>query len=82
MLLSAPTKRLSWLRGVPTRNRSWVCQSCQLKGKFQSGRKPFSSSGRLLQETSTGEKPYYVTTPIFYVNACKQDPPFWLEKSG
>lgn len=38
----------------------WICSSCRLN--YQ----PFASfsTSRLLQE-----KPYYVTTPIFYVNA-------------
>ncbi|KAL2068705.1 hypothetical protein VTL71DRAFT_15043 [Oculimacula yallundae] len=38
----------------------WVCKSCRANPPFRAG---FSTSRRLF------DKPYYVTTPIFYVNA-------------
>lgn len=38
----------------------WICKSCRSNAQ---PRVSFSSSGRSF------EKPYYVTTPIFYVNA-------------
>ncbi|KAI9046532.1 hypothetical protein LZ554_009279 [Drepanopeziza brunnea f. sp. 'monogermtubi'] len=44
---------------VPWRPQ-WICSSCRAKPQSVAR---FSTSGRLL------EKPYYVTTPIFYVNA-------------
>ncbi|PVH78237.1 hypothetical protein DL98DRAFT_534095 [Cadophora sp. DSE1049] len=46
----------SGIQGGP----QWVCRSCRAKSPSQAS---FSTSRRLL------EKPYYVTTPIFYVNA-------------
>ncbi|CAL3963177.1 unnamed protein product [Diplocarpon coronariae] len=39
----------------------WVCSSCRVKARPVAG---FSSSRRLLEK-----KPFYITTPIFYVNA-------------
>src|ERR1700679_924863 len=40
--------------------KGWVCHSCRTNSQ---PRVSFSSSRRSL------EKPYYITTPIFYVNA-------------
>ncbi|KAI1754558.1 tRNA synthetases class I (M)-domain-containing protein [Xylaria castorea] len=72
----ASSRRLLALRTVPIRRNGWVCQSCRA---HQATRMRFSSSsnggGKLLQqqqqqqEHQQGDKPYYVTTPIFYVNA-------------
>ncbi|KAF6819114.1 methionyl-tRNA synthetase [Colletotrichum sojae] len=45
----------------PALRPSWVCPSCSSYG--QASRRRFMSS------ESRPEKPYYVTTPIFYVNA-------------
>jgi hypothetical protein len=53
--------RLKQRIGIPW-DSNWICQSCQVKNGSKAY---FSSSSRLL------EKPYYVTTPIFYVNAGK-----------
>ncbi|KAF9881085.1 hypothetical protein CkaCkLH20_01235 [Colletotrichum karsti] len=44
---------------APTLRRTWVCPSCT------SGQ----TSRRFASSNSKGDKPYYVTTPIFYVNA-------------
>jgi methionyl-tRNA synthetase len=41
-------------------SNGWVCQSCRTNNQPRS---KFSTSRRFL------EKPYYITTPIFYVNA-------------
>ncbi|GAB0138561.1 hypothetical protein EsDP_00006791, partial [Epichloe bromicola] len=42
----------------------WVCSGCRLRNVPRSR---WSSSGR--PAASSTEKPYYITTPIFYVNA-------------
>jgi methionyl-tRNA synthetase len=39
--------------------RPWICTSCQAR----------SNRNRYISTQSASEKPYYVTTPIFYVNA-------------
>lgn len=44
----------SFQRRIP-----WICTSCQAR----------SSRKRYISTQSAIEKPYYVTTPIFYVNA-------------
>ncbi|KAK0636350.1 putative METHIONYL-TRNA SYNTHETASE, mitochondrial [Bombardia bombarda] len=59
--------------------RNWVCRSCQSQSRSRSqssliSKRQFASSSPRLQAlSSTPEpspvKPYYVTTPIFYVNA-------------
>src|SRR5271155_4573886 len=51
--------RLRWNSQWTT---DWVCTACRTRS---APRAAFSSSNRSL------EKPYYVTTPIFYVNAGK-----------
>ncbi|KAI2615914.1 tRNA synthetases class I (M)-domain-containing protein [Hypoxylon sp. NC1633] len=56
-------RQLSTVRtGLVARN-GWTCQSCRSN---RSWRKLSTSSAALLP---AGDKPYYVTTPIFYVNA-------------
>ncbi|KAJ0334369.1 hypothetical protein COL5a_000426 [Colletotrichum fioriniae] len=47
-------------RHIPAMRSPWVCPSCT---HGQTSRRRFASSD------SKGDKPYYVTTPIFYVNA-------------
>ncbi|KAI3334391.1 tRNA synthetases class I (M)-domain-containing protein [Ustulina deusta] len=59
----ASSRRLSALRTAPGRRNGWVCPSCRAHG---APRMRFSSSSKLSQQN---DKPYYVTTPIFYVNA-------------
>jgi hypothetical protein len=46
---------------VPCR-ASWICESCCVKNSHYSR---FSSSS----SPASAKKPYYITTPIFYVNA-------------
>lgn len=41
------------------RSRPWICTSCQAR----------SNRNRAISTQPAPEKPYYVTTPIFYVNA-------------
>lgn len=61
--------RLQPLRGVqgkPLQRLStpaWICPSCQPSGPL---------SRRWNSSAQTKEKPFYVTTPIFYVNAGMQ----------
>ncbi|KAK4238700.1 hypothetical protein C8A03DRAFT_43561 [Achaetomium macrosporum] len=59
---AASARRLLRWQSALTRSRSWVCSSCRsnlavASQRFSSGLSP-----------ATG-KPYYITTPIFYVNA-------------
>ncbi|KAI0835374.1 tRNA synthetases class I (M)-domain-containing protein [Hypoxylon sp. FL0890] len=56
-------RQLSTLRAKTVRN-GWICQSCRTS---YGRRKLFSTTSTALQKAV--EKPYYVTTPIFYVNA-------------
>jgi methionyl-tRNA synthetase len=42
-----------------TRSSPWVCRSCSV----------YNSPRRFNSTKSTPEKPFYITTPIFYVNA-------------
>jgi hypothetical protein len=55
--LSPPTFR-HILSGLPT-SRVWTCASCQA----------LRPRNRLISTQPVSEKPYYITTPIFYVNA-------------
>ncbi|KAI1104847.1 methionyl-tRNA synthetase [Jackrogersella minutella] len=62
------SRQLSIARaGRPLRN-SWICQSCR---SSQTRRKLFSSSASANTSTDATleNKPYYITTPIFYVNS-------------
>ncbi|KAI1414590.1 tRNA synthetases class I (M)-domain-containing protein [Hypoxylon sp. FL1857] len=57
-------RRLSTLRAAQTARSGWICQSCRSScGR----RRLFSTTSAALSEAV--DKPYYVTTPIFYVNA-------------
>ncbi|KAF8862832.1 hypothetical protein BDZ45DRAFT_645473 [Acephala macrosclerotiorum] len=57
----APIARSRLRQGTAQQwRRDWICTSC--RGRSQP-RSQFSTSRRL------SEKPYYITTPIFYVNA-------------
>ncbi|KAI0015330.1 tRNA synthetases class I (M)-domain-containing protein [Xylariomycetidae sp. FL0641] len=58
-LLTRPCRPLSTLRTGAALRNGWICRSC---------RAGFSSSPARRQSQENG-KPYYVTTPIFYVNA-------------
>ncbi|KAL2128898.1 hypothetical protein VTI74DRAFT_8493 [Chaetomium olivicolor] len=59
---AASARRLARWQLALTRPRSWVCHSC---------RSSFAVVSRLSssQSPAPADKPYYVTTPIFYVNA-------------
>ncbi|KAI0112637.1 tRNA synthetases class I (M)-domain-containing protein [Hypoxylon sp. NC0597] len=57
-------RRLSTVRAAQTSRNGWVCQLCR---SSYGRRKLFSTTGATLHEAV--DKPYYVTTPIFYVNA-------------
>lgn len=50
-------QRLRYSRGL-------VCQSCSLQSQFR-----WQSSAQ--KRTESEDKPYYITSPIFYVNAGK-----------
>ncbi|KAH7077320.1 methionyl-tRNA synthetase-like protein [Paraphoma chrysanthemicola] len=54
---TAPTFRKAWSSLVG--RRPWICSSCQA----------YSRRNRYIATQSPSEKPYYITTPIFYVNA-------------
>jgi methionyl-tRNA synthetase len=51
-----PRTKVSW-------TGNWVCKSCRLKN---------TSRARFASSDSSCGKPYYITTPIFYVNAGKE----------
>ncbi|KAI1311498.1 tRNA synthetases class I (M)-domain-containing protein [Xylaria venustula] len=79
----ASSRRLSGLRTLPVRRNGWVCQSCRAhqaarvvhfssSTSSSSSNSSRTSSEKLSQQHQQQElnsKPYYVTTPIFYVNA-------------
>ncbi|KAI1444826.1 methionyl-tRNA synthetase [Annulohypoxylon stygium] len=56
-------RRLSTITGRQRVRNGWTCRSCRAS---QRQRKLFSTSPALREVI---DKPYYVTTPIFYVNA-------------
>ncbi|KAI1480200.1 tRNA synthetases class I (M)-domain-containing protein [Daldinia eschscholtzii] len=62
----ALSRQLSTVRAGQWTRTGWVCQSCQSHRSNNAPRKLFSSSAALRE---LHDKPYYVTTPIFYVNA-------------
>lgn len=75
-LIANSSRRLFSLRYNVASRGGWVCPSCQspriasartTKSHAPSSRS-FSSSLRLGR---ADDKPYYITTPIFYVNACR-----------
>jgi hypothetical protein len=41
------------------RSSPWICTSCRIR----------TNRNRCISTQSSSEKPYYITTPIFYVNA-------------
>ncbi|KAH9904722.1 tRNA synthetases class I (M)-domain-containing protein [Xylariomycetidae sp. FL2044] len=59
----ASARRPSAVKNLLTSQRPWICQTCR---KQQAARIRFHST---LDENQLSKKPYYVTTPIFYVNA-------------
>ncbi|KAM0252796.1 hypothetical protein ACHAQJ_007584 [Trichoderma viride] len=67
MLLSLRPRALSGLRQAQSRlalRSGWICPSCRTSpAAVQRWNSSQSSAG------SSNEKPYYITTPIFYVNA-------------
>ncbi|GAW16932.1 hypothetical protein ANO14919_063790 [Xylariales sp. No.14919] len=63
----ASGRRLSTLRTLSIRRNGWVCQSCKAN---RATRMRFSTTPTSkLSQQHNNDKPYYVTTPIFYVNA-------------
>ncbi|KAK0651850.1 tRNA synthetases class I (M)-domain-containing protein [Cercophora newfieldiana] len=56
---SAARRALRW-QSASTLSRNWVCRSCRSQ--------PVASL-QFARSRTTSAKPYYVTTPIFYVNA-------------
>ncbi|KAI1422192.1 tRNA synthetases class I (M)-domain-containing protein [Xylaria sp. FL1777] len=72
----ASSRQLSPLRTVLIRRNGWVCQSCRAhratRIRFSSSSSTSNRSSKLSQQQRQqqhDDKPYYVTTPIFYVNA-------------
>ncbi|KAI1391469.1 methionyl-tRNA synthetase [Hypoxylon trugodes] len=61
--LGVLSRQLSTIKAGRLARNGWICHSCRTG---QVRRKLFSSSAAL---RDAKEKPYYVTTPIFYVNA-------------
>ncbi|KAK4229834.1 tRNA synthetases class I (M)-domain-containing protein [Podospora fimiseda] len=61
LLRAASARRLPRLQSALIRQGSWVCNSCRSRSILP--------VRRLATYTSNPDKPYYVTTPIFYVNA-------------
>ncbi|KAI0883196.1 tRNA synthetases class I (M)-domain-containing protein [Annulohypoxylon maeteangense] len=61
------SRRLSTVTSRQTVRNGWTCQSCRVS---QARRKLFSTTTALREAKGDAiDKPYYVTTPIFYVNA-------------
>jgi len=56
---SAARRALRWHSAL-IQPRNWVCRSCHSQ---------FTAVRRFAIAPTPTEKPYYVTTPIFYVNA-------------
>jgi methionyl-tRNA synthetase len=77
----ASGRRLSSLRSIPIRGNGWTCRSCRahqiLRRRFNSSTSSNTDSeatdktnnANLTADKNKDAKPYYVTTPIFYVNA-------------
>ncbi|KAI2621561.1 tRNA synthetases class I (M)-domain-containing protein [Xylaria nigripes] len=59
-------RRSSTLKVVSIRPHGWVCQSCRAHQTRPTGIRFSSTNSKLSQPQN--DKPYYVTTPIFYVN--------------
>ncbi|KAI1214649.1 tRNA synthetases class I (M)-domain-containing protein [Annulohypoxylon truncatum] len=61
--LGSLSQQLSRVAARQRVRNGWICQSCRVN---QARCKPFSTSSALQKAI---DNPYYVTTPIFYVNA-------------
>ncbi|KAJ1329565.1 methionyl-tRNA synthetase [Microdochium nivale] len=79
-VLRGSASRLASLRVIsPRLQNRWTCPSCRATPSLQVSSKRTGAFGRLYSNSSSDagstsrpelqEKPYYVTTPIFYVNA-------------
>lgn len=66
-----------------TRTRSFSSSSSSSKLSQQHQNQQFRQNDKRNDERNDGQndKPYYVTTPIFYVNACKT-PPVTVSRGG
>ncbi|KAL2196296.1 tRNA synthetases class I (M)-domain-containing protein [Corynascus similis CBS 632.67] len=65
---AASAHRLLRLQPSLTRSSSWIGRSCQSSSAVHAFRR-FSTEPSPPPQPLTNDKPYYVTTPIFYVNA-------------
>lgn len=76
-ILLLPARRLASLRSAGLRQPAWVCSSCRYNVAFRTPRsrgyatEPAADAGTPATQLAADldKKPYYVTTPIFYVNA-------------
>lgn len=76
-ILHLPASRLASLRSAALRRPVWTCSSCRYNVPFRSPRSrgyataPAAVAGTPAAQPAAGldTKPFYVTTPIFYVNA-------------
>ncbi|ROW06146.1 hypothetical protein VMCG_04606 [Cytospora schulzeri] len=77
-LLRLPANRLASLRSAALRRPVWTCSSCRHNVSFKSTRftRGYATEPAAVAETPAAQsaagldkKPFYVTTPIFYVNA-------------
>ncbi|KAK4164902.1 tRNA synthetases class I (M)-domain-containing protein [Cladorrhinum sp. PSN259] len=68
LLKAASARRLPRLQPALIQPRSWVCNSCRIRPTAVAPR-VLAIQRRPATSASTPGKPYYVTTPIFYVNA-------------
>lgn len=68
-MLEAGIRSLSSRAFTITRaySRPWICRPCRRAGTLPSARRGIATTAR----QDENRKPYYVTTPIFYVNAGK-----------
>ncbi|KAM0328508.1 hypothetical protein ACHAQA_004915 [Verticillium albo-atrum] len=62
----AAARSLHSRRPIPTTRPGWVCPSCH---HGQTLRASSTSSSSTTSSDTTNSKPFYVTSPIFYVNA-------------
>lgn len=65
---TASVRNLSWLRsrGSSLPRKGWICSGCNAQ-RIVASRRWASSNGS--SDSLPNSKPYYLTTPIFYVNA-------------
>lgn len=66
-LKAAPIRRLPRWQSALSRSKGWTCSSC--RGHYAVASRRFATQPSPPATTTTPGKPYYVTTPIFYVNA-------------